>query len=150
FRDYLVELGFRTQVSPGGWILRRTGPAVFGHATVAMFPEVVSSGQDYSLERPLTPPSHGLHTICSTLHQTGIASFFCAARIGADDPSALQWHAIQLGLPAEQPYQPLVAALTPFEFIVRTRRYNFLRYHTDTTPIPDVAVPEEFSKEHLR
>ena len=62
----------------------------------------------------------------------------------------MAWHAVQLGLPIQQPYLPLFDALAPQQFSVRARNYNFLRYHTDTTRIPEVAVPEEFSKEHLR
>lgn len=151
FRDYLNGLGFQGRVSPGGWIARRKGPDVFAHSTAALFPEVVLPAQQYPATRVLPQPSHGLHTICATFHQSGIAGFFCAATIAtADDSSSMRWHAVELGLPVEQPYRPLIEALAPLNFTVRTKRYNFLRYHTDTAQIPDLAVPEEFSKEHLR
>lgn len=151
FRDYLHGLGFLGRVSPGGWIVRRKGPDVFGHSTAALFPEVVLPAREYPEDRALPPPSHGLHTICTTFHQSGIAGFFCAATVAQEDnPASLMWHAVELGLPAEQPYRPLIEALAPLSFTVRPRMYNYLRHHTDAGPIPDVAIPEEFSKEHLR
>lgn len=151
FRDHLNGLGFQGRVSPGGWIVRRKGPNVFAHSTAALFPEVVVPGQQYLQNRALPQPSHGLHTICATFHQSGIAGFFCAATIGNDeDPATLNWHAVELGLPTEQPYRPLLEAVEPLDFTVRPRNYNFLRYHTDATAIPDLAIAEEFSKEHLR
>jgi hypothetical protein len=151
FRNHLIQLGFGGRVSPGGWIARRKGPNVFAHSTAALFPEVVDPANQYSLDRPLPNPSHGLHTICATFHQSGIAGYYCAATVGQnDDPATLTWNAVQLGLPVQQQYQPLVDALAPLNFAVRDRNYNFLRYHTDAGPIPADAVPEEFSKEHLR
>jgi hypothetical protein len=57
---------------------------------------------------------------------------------------------VELGLPVEPPYRPLLEAVEPLTFTVRPRNYNFLRYHTDAMAIPDIAIPEEFSKEHLR
>src|SRR5579863_1799580 len=151
FRDHLGQLGFQDRVSPGGWIVRRKGPDVFAHSTAALFPEIVDPAQQYPPSRELPNPAHGLHTICATFHQSGIAGFFCAATVAKDnDPATLAWHAVQLGLPSEQPYQTLIEALAPLDFSVRGRPYKFLRYHTDTTTIPDFAVSEEFSKEHLR
>ena len=151
FRDHLRALGYHDRVSPGGWIARRKGPDIFAHSTAAIFPEVVLPAQRYPENRSLPSPSLGLHTICATFHQSGIASYFCAATMtGDEDPSSLQWHAVQLGLPSEQPYQPLIQALGPLYFTVRERNYNYLRYRTDASSIPDAAVPEEFSKEHLR
>jgi len=151
FRNYLGQIGFADRVSPGGWIARRKGQNVFGHSTVALFPEVVAPGTDYPTDRNLPNPAHGLHTICATFHQSGIAGFYCAATIAtANEPSSMAWHAVQLGLPVQQQYQPLAPALAPLQFAQRTQNYNHLRYHTDTTAIPDGAVPEEFSKEHLR
>jgi hypothetical protein len=55
---------------------------------------------------------------------------------------------MQLGLPTAQPYQTFPASLP--EFTLRTRRWNFLANATDARSIPNSAVPEEFSKEHLR
>lgn len=151
FREHLTTLGFGARVSPGGWIARRKGPNIFAHSTVALFPEVVLPNIDYASNRILPEPSHGLHTICSTFHQSGITSFYCAAIVEEQNQSnSLQWQAIQLGIPQQQQFQPLIAALSPLEFRARTRGYNFLRNHSDATQIPELAVPEEFSKEHLR
>jgi hypothetical protein len=151
FRNHLNELGFSGRVSPGGWIARRKGPDVFGHATVALFPEVVPPNCALPCDRVLPNPSYGLHTICATFHQSGIAGFHCAATIAEPhDPSSLSWSAVQLGLPVAQLYHPLVQAIAPLQFVTRLRRHNYLSYHTDAALIPDEAVPEEFSKEHLR
>lgn len=152
FRDYLHTIGFAGRVSPGGWIARRKGNNVFAHATAAIFPEIVNPAQDYGPDRALPNPAQGLHTICATLHQSGIASFYCAASVATEnDPFAgMEWQAIELGVPMQGQYQPLARALTALQFSTRSRRYNHLRYRTDTALIPDDAVPEEFSKEHLR
>lgn len=150
FRTHLANLGFGDRVSQGGWIARRKGPNIFAHSTVALFPEVIEPDRQYPPSRQLPAPSHGLHTICATFHQSGIASFYCAGTVEACDSSSLRWQAMELGVPVEQPYRPLVEALVPLNFLSRERSYNFLRYQTDTAPISDSAVPEEFSKEHLR
>jgi hypothetical protein len=149
FRNYLISLGYQDRVSPGGWIVRSTGPSQFGHHTIAMFPETVNSNHDYSDKRHLPEPSVGLHTICATFHQIGIQSYFCAPVIQtADDASSLVWHFIQLGLPSVQSYRRFPFDLTGF--IRRERRFNFLRYSTNVDTIPEQALPEQFSKEHIR
>lgn len=151
FRERLRQLGLGDRSSPGGWIVRHRVPDVFVPSPILLFPEPVVPGQQYPPDRKLPKLTYGLHTICATFHQSGIASFSCAATVSRDDDaSSLEWHAVQLGLPSEQPYQPLIQALEPMNFTVRERNYNYLRYHTDTSSIPDVAIPEEFSKEHLR
>jgi hypothetical protein len=150
-RDHLANLGFGDRVSRGGWIARTKGDGIFGDSTIALFPEIITPGHMYPPGHPFPAPDRGLHTICSTLHQSGINSFFCAATIERhDDPASLDWSAVQLGLPTEQPYRPLVQSLAHIGFQVRTRNYNFLRYKADASAIPDRAVPEEFTKEHLR
>src|SRR5258708_6225536 len=149
FRHYLADLGFGDRVSPGGWIARREGSGEFGHRTAVFFPEVVAFGTDYPANRPLPAPALGLHTICATFHQSGIASHFCAARVNEhDNHQSVQWHSIQLGMPVAQPYLPFPAAVAP-SFRARGNPYTFLRYHSDVNVIPDDAVAEEFSKEHL-
>lgn len=149
-RRHIAELGFVDRISPGGWIARRKGPGEFGHGTVVFFPEVIQPGGDYAAARPLPTPPHGLHTICATFHQTGIAAYFCAARIQrVNDPESVCWWAKQLGLPADRPYEPFPRCLAS-TFRARERRYKFLRYSTDTKAIPCVAVAEEFSKESIR
>lgn len=148
-RRYLRELGFDGRVSPGGWIARREGAGEFGHNTVVLFPEIVRPGRDLPPERAFPQPPLGLHTICATFHQSGIHAYYCCATIGTqDDPLSIRWRSIQLGLPVEQPYLGFPDSIPNFRS--RTRAYNFLRYHTDSTVIPDEPLPEEFSKEHLR
>jgi hypothetical protein len=147
----VTDLGFSNCVGRGGWMARTAGQGIFGHTTAAFFPETVQPGIPYPPERVLPQPTLGLHTICSTFHQSGIASFYCAATVESeDDASTLHWHSVQLGLPAAQPYIPFLDAAAALNFRRRERSYNFLRYKTETAGIPEGAVPEEFSKEHLR
>jgi hypothetical protein len=147
----VTELGLPDRVGPGGWVARTAGQGIFGHTTAVFFPETVQPGISYPPERVLPQPTLGLHTICSTFHQSGIASFYCAATVdNEDDASTLRWHSVQLGLPAAQPYIPFLDAAAALNFRRRERSYNFLRYKTETDGIPEGAVPEEFSKEHLR
>jgi hypothetical protein len=150
FREHLRQVGFAERVSLGGWIARRVGAGQFGAETVALFPEVCSNIANLTEGRPLTEPGRGLHTICSTFHQIGIRSFFCSLQIAdAADPKSFRWQALQMGTPTEAPWQPLEEALAPY-LQPRTRGYNYLRYNTDTSRIPDSCVTEEFLKEHLR
>jgi hypothetical protein len=51
-------------------------------------------------------------------------------------------------LPQSAPWTDLPTALAGFP--LRGRRYNWLRHSSDARRIPRAAVPEEFSKEHLR
>jgi hypothetical protein len=149
FRNYLARLGFQNQISVGGWICRCEGPGNFGHKTVAFFPETVEPDTPYPPGRNVVPPHHGLHAICSTLHSRGINSYYCVPTIMTeDDLNSITWHAVQLGLPSQQGYQPFPQNITGFN--PRTRKYTFLRYKTDVGSIPDDHVDEEFSKEHLR
>jgi len=150
FRRHVSGLGFAGRVSPGGWIARRVGPGDFGHDTVVLFPECICPGTDYSPERALPTPDAGLHTICATFHQSGISAFYCSAVVEHEnDTKSVKWRAKQLGLPEDRPYQDFPGCLVG-RFPFRARHYNFLRYNTAATSIPPDAIPEEFSKEHLR
>jgi hypothetical protein len=150
FRNHLALLGFGDRVSMGGWIARRKRNNAFGHTPVALFPEVVDPNNQYPVGRDPAPP-HGVHAVCNRLHQNGIQSYFCAATIQtADDYSTLAWQALQLGTPAQPQYVPVIQMLAALGHAERTRHHNFLRHHTNTQLITDQAVPEEFSKEHLR
>ena len=114
-----------------------------------MFPEVIQPGILYPSGRTLPNPPHGLHTICSTFHQSGIRAYFCAPTISTtDDAESIEWNCVQLGLPFQQDYGTFPVSIDGFR--QRPRRHNFLRYSTDASLIPEVAVPEEFTKEHLR
>jgi len=150
FRTRLAALGFGDRVSRGGWIARRVGVGEFAHNTAVFFPETIKPNIDYDASRPMPAPDLGLHTICATFHQTGIAAFFCAATIGKEDQwNSLTWSAVQLGLPTAQNYAPFPDCIAPM-FTERERPYNYLRHKTKPEGIPDNAVPEEFSKENLR
>ena len=149
FRHYLINNGFDGRVSPGGWIARCVGQNYFGHNTVVFFPELTETNKSYSHDRALPDPPHGLHTICATFHQIGIISYYCAPEISFDGGEFnTRWQAVQLGLPVRETYKPFPSLIQGFP--KRDRRYNFLKYHTDVSAIPEEAVPEEFSKENIR
>jgi hypothetical protein len=150
-RTHLSGLGYAGRVSPGGWIARTKGSGIFGHSTIALFPEALNPSSAYPADRAFPVPAPGLHTICATLHQSGISSFFCAATVSeAENPLSLEWKSVQLGLPTEQPYAPLADGLADLGFVARLRPFNFLRYAADVAEVPDTEVPGEFAKEHLR
>lgn len=150
-RLYLSSLGYNDRVSPGGWIAREDGPKQFGNHTAVFFPEPIDPKTDYGKGRNLPTPHTGLHTICSTFHQSGVAAFSCAAVVSRkNDPQSLNWKAIELGVPNPTNYQSFPSCLSGM-FRPRPRKYNYLRYDaTKVTGIPENAVPDEFSKEHLR
>ena len=150
FRAHLAGLGFADRVSRGGWIARRIGAGEFAHKTAVFFPETIQPGAAYPPTRSLPQPDVGLHTICATFHQTGIAAFFCAATVdAAASAESVRWKAIQLGLPTAQSYHDFPGCVQPL-FTARDRKYNYLRHKADTASIPTSAVAEEFSKENVR
>jgi hypothetical protein len=148
FRNHLRSLGYAERVSPGGWICRCDGAGNFGHHTVAFFPAEVLPEEDYHMAKDEEPPRR-LHTICATLHQIGIHSYYCMPAIGsADDPESLQWYMLQLGVPSNAEVQRFPFGLVGFN--ERSRKYKFLRYRTDVAEMADEYVPDQFSKEHVR
>jgi len=150
-RTHLTDLGYGNRVSPGGWILRREGAGTFGHNTVVVFPEEVHPDADLPAGRIPANPPLGLHTICATFHQSGIHAYYCAPSVAVtDDALSVTWQSMRLGLPAAQPWEAYPQSLAAEQFTPRLRRYAFLKYNTDTALILDDAVPEEFTKEHLR
>lgn len=149
FRDYLRAMGFGDRVSMGGWIFRSEGENNFAEHTVAVFPHTVVPDSNYPVGQDRLSPSQGLHSICSNLHQSGIKSYYCTPEIEiAEDYSTLNWKLSQLGVPWED--EPNTLPLKIEGFNRRDGRYNFLRYSTDVSAIPDEVVSEEFSKENLR
>jgi len=148
-RNTLINLGFGGRISQGGWIMRNVGSGVFGHHTSVIFPQTIEPGIDYALGRQLEEPPMALHTICSTMHQIGVNSFYCVPSIAVDnETSSISWKTKQLGIPNNSPYSELIPTIQNFSS--RIRPYKFLRYHTDTNQIPIASLPEEFTKEHLR
>ncbi len=150
FKQYPESLGFGERVSRDSWIVRRVGVGEFAHSTAVFFPETILPDTEYSVTRPLPQPDHGLHTICSTFHQTGIDAYFCAGITESpNDYSSLHWKAIQFRLPTQQNYQDFPENVGHL-FSRRKRAFNHLRYNTDAQQIPPEAVSEKFSKEHIR
>ena len=150
FRAHLASLGFGDRVSRGGWIARKVGAGEFARKTAVFFPETITPANPYPSSRTLPQQDVGLHTICATFHQSGIAAFFCAATIEQTNVGeSVGWNAIQLGLPTAQTYQQFPGSVTHL-FSQRTRKYKYLRHKTNAEVIPSDAVAEEFSKENLR
>lgn len=148
-RDKLKDLGFGDRISQGGWIMRNVGAGIFGHNTIVIFPQTIKPKIEYSIGRQLEDPPMPLHTICSTMHQIGVQSYYCVPSIALNnDTSSISWHTKQLGIPTIPPYTSLIPTIKNFS--LRKGRYNFLGYHTDTNQIPLSSLPEEFTKENLR
>jgi hypothetical protein len=83
------------------------------------------------------------------MHQIGVHSFYCVPTVASDnDTASISWHAKQLGIPNPAPYSAMLDTIPNFG--IRSRNYNFLRYHTDSSLVPATSVAEEFTKEHLR
>ncbi len=148
-RKTLTDYGFANRISPGGWIVRNVGPNVFGHHTSVFFPETIQAGMEYPENRKFEEPPRGLHTICATMHQIGIHSYYCVPTVARDDDyTSVKWHSTQLGIPSQDAFHAFPDNLKNYG--ERTRNYNFLRYKSDSSQIPEIAVPDEFSKEHIR
>jgi hypothetical protein len=149
FRDHLATLGFADRVSAGGWLARSTGQGQFANHTVVAFPEIIMPNTEYPPARVFDAPPNGLHSVCAVFQQIGVAGYFCQPVVGnLGDPLSVTWHALRLGVPERQVHQPLTTALSTLT--ARLRAYNFLRCSTDTSALPETAISEEFSKEHLR
>lgn len=148
-RNTLTALGYGNNISQGGWIVRNVGNGVFAHHTSVLFPMTIQPNTNYPVGRVLQTAPHGLHTICSTMHQIGVHSFFCVPSIGVhNDFNSITWQIQQLGIPVSPPYAPLTTRITNFS--LRSRNYNFLRYNTAANIIPTASLADEFTKEHLR
>lgn len=149
FELFLQKTGFQKRLTPSALLAFQGWNFKNGWQATLFFPETIKPSVDYSINRQLPSPDYGLHTICATFHQIGIHSYFCSPMVRQDDDTeSIQWQAVQLGLPVQQPYSPFPDNIEGFQ--VRSRRYNFLRYSLDVSSIPENTVPEEFSKEHLR
>jgi hypothetical protein len=148
-RKKFGELGFSNRISPGGWIVRNVGANAFGRHTSVFFPETIRINIEYPDNRKFEEPPRGLHTICATMHQIGIYSFYCVPAIQKDeDPYSIKWYSTQLGIPTQDTYHEFPNNIGNFSS--RSRKYNFLQYKSNSALIPEEAVPEEFSKEHIR
>jgi hypothetical protein len=145
FRKHINALGFADRVSLGGWLARSARPDNFGEHTIAVFPEILLPSKPAAT----TPPPSGLHSICFSFHQIGISAYYASPVIqNQDEPESITWSCQRLGLPSAPSPMSLSDALAGFS--LRDRPYKFLRYKADISDLPDLAVPEEFSKENLR
>lgn len=149
FRQHVAALKRADRVSPGGWIFRSKGAACFGEMSVAVFPQVIDPDRNYArLPRAGSVPLP-LHTICATLHQIGIRSFYAFPLISlAGGAAEITWHFMQLGVPWRSPFVDVHTAFSGFQ--PRKHRYNYLRYKTNTTGIVSGELPTFFSQESLR
>lgn len=143
FRKYMGLLGYSDRISAGGWIARNVRNG-FSHHVVALFPEMIRPDKETICDEiPI-----GLHTICATFHQIGIKSFFCRPDIQSLNCEDIKWDFQQLGIPTVTKIQTLDEVFK--DFVTRPNPYNFLRNQSDSSIIPEEAIPEEFSKENLR
>lgn len=148
FRNKLNELGFGDRVSQGGWIVRSTIENHFSEHINVFFPRIIQPQINYDAQNLEEPPRR-LHTICSTMHQIGIHSYYCVPVINNENESeSVSWLATQLGIPNEDDYHEFNDVINGFE--ERARNYNFLRHHQDVGEIPVEYIPEEFTKENIR
>ena len=148
-RNTLVGLGYGHRISQGGWIARNVGNGIFGHQTSVIFPVTILPDTNYQAGRALPDPSLGLHTICATMHQIGVHSFYCVPSITLNNNyDSITWEAKQLGIPLPTTFSPLNLAIQNFN--LRPRRHGFLRYTGNARQIPTTSLAEEFTKEHLR
>jgi len=149
FRDYLSAIGWAENVSVGGWIARSVGSQNFAKSTVVLFPQTILPDVEYPAELPTKEPSIGLHTICATFHQIGVRAFFCSPTIPSEnDAEGIRWMIRELGIPRDSAYVNL--EVCGHEFTKRDRKYKHLRYESEVSGIPSIAIPDEFSKENLR
>jgi len=148
-RNHLANLGFGDRISQGGWIVRNQSSSNFGEFTSVLFPQTIRPGANYNSHRKFENPNNALHTICSTMHQIGLHSFYCVPSIDvSNDTDSINWHLMQLGIPITKPFMPLDRTIN--SFLPRAKKHGFLRYKTKANQIPAVSIPEEFTKEHLR
>lgn len=148
-RETLTNLGFGDKISQGGWIVRNYGINDFGHYTNVFFPKTIEVENEYPDNGVFEEPPRGLHTISSTMHQIGIHSYYCVPKITEENNTdKIKWYATQLGIPTHDSYHVFPEFIQNFP--ERIRRYKYLRYHTDTTTIPEIFIAEEFTKENLR
>lgn len=148
-RNTLSQFNFGTRISQGGWIMRNVGNGTFGHSTIVIFPQTIQPNTRYVVGRNLPDPELGLHTICSTMHQIGVHSYYAVPSISiTNDTSSITWNIKQLGIPYPVDYTPLNETIRNFQ--ERNKRYNFLRYHSNASIIPANSIPDEFTKEHIR
>ncbi len=148
-RKTLNDLGYSNRISQGGWIFRNVGNGTFGHQTVVLFPMTIIPKKKYPSGGSLESPPHGLHTICSTMHQIGVHSYYCVPIINnTNNFNSIEWNLKQLGVPEDLPYRPIYQSIQ--DFTTKKNDTNLLTYNTNIRAIPDISIPDELTKESLR
>jgi len=145
FYRHIDALGFAGRVSPGGWIIRSTGPGHFGQQNLALFPEAFAANQALTPGRTPQVPS-SVDAAASWLHALGVGTLFCYPEVGE---GGFEWSCVQRGLPTDSPPQSIRGALQA-GFELRTRRNNPLRWNSDVSVLDDDAVQAVFPLESLR
>ncbi len=149
FRSYVASIGAAQRISPGGWIFRQKGENNFGRNTVAVFPHCIKPGHNYSLLPSIADIPANLHTICATMHQIGIRSFYAHPMIaGPGGAEAIEWKLVQLGVPWLGNFTDVDTVFS--SFAKRTRRHNYLTGRTNVSSISDDDAMVQFSHESLR
>lgn len=149
FRAYIASIGEARRVSPGGWIFRQKGQNDFARNTIAVFPHCIDPQRDYAASPVEDDIPTTLHTICATMHQIGIRSYYAHPVItAADDTVGIVWKLVQLGVPWLGTFEDIDTVFSAFA--KRTRKYNYLSSKTDTSKIGGADVRIQFSHENLR
>ena len=149
FRAHIKSLGATDRVSPGGWIFRKKGELDFGESTVAVFPHTIVPGKNYSAVPNRGDVPFPLHTICATMHQIGINSYYAHPILAkGSSPDAVEWQFIQLGVPWLTNFVSVDVAFSGF--LTRSKRYNYLRYKTDVSSLSPSDCVVQFSHESVR
>ena len=150
-RDYLKSLGYGEMISPGGWIFRSVrhgGTGRFASSHVALFPETVQAWKDYPPPVGIPNIPHSLLAVAISLRQIGVESYYCVPYFPrSQEPEKVEWTLFEMGSPSHG-VKDLSSAMKNFPS--RTSRYNFLRYSSDPSVIPQSSLPVEFTKELLR
>ena len=83
-----------------------------------------------------------------SLRQIGVESYYCVPYFPrSQEPEKVEWTLFEMGSPSHG-VKDLSSAMKNFPS--RTSRYNFLRYSSDPSVIPQSSLPVEFTKELLR
>jgi hypothetical protein len=147
FFNYLNGLGFAGRTSPGGWIMRPSRVPNFGAEAIAVFPEIVQVGGDYSPGRqpPQVPPS--VEAAAYKLRDAHIKTYFCYPVEYPD--GRIAWMGMRRGIPDPPPPSDIVDQMASM-FIPRRGKYNFLKYHANVSGISDEAIQDQYSLAALR
>jgi len=146
FYNHLAGLGYGDKLSPGGWIIRPTRVARFGLGSVAVFPDGVPAGKELPVDRLAPPIPPSVEHAATFLRHAGIATYFCYP---VEEGGPLRWIGVKRGDASPPPASDILHLLER-SFVQQMRFYNYLRHHSDVTPLNDEAILEQFPLESLR